>query len=228
MPSMNIAVFGPHPDDQELAMGGTIARLASEGHVVTLVDLTDGEPTPMGDPVTRAREAAEAAAILGVPRISLGMRNRAIVDDLASRAAVAGAIRTLRADIVFAPHPVDAHPDHVAATSIIEAACFAAKFTKSDLPGEPHTVAHIFHYFATHLRSVPQPAFIVDTTGFANHKQRAILAYASQFIRNERNREIPKWVHAAGTYFGSRIGCESGEPFGSRQCIPLDIGALRV
>ncbi|MBM4101377.1 MAG: bacillithiol biosynthesis deacetylase BshB1 [Phycisphaerae bacterium] len=225
---MNIAVFGPHPDDQELGMGGTIARLAAEGHAVTLVDLSDGEPTPMGNPHTRAKEAAEAASILGVPRLALGLRNRAITDDLASRAVVAGAIRSLRADIVFAPHPIDAHPDHVAATNLIEAACFAAKFTKSDLPGEPHTVRHIFHYFATHLRAVPQPAFIVDTTGFAERKQRAILAYASQFVHNEQNRKIPEWVHAAGTYFGSRIGCESGEPFGSRQCIALDVGALRV
>jgi bacillithiol biosynthesis deacetylase BshB1 len=225
---MNIAVFGPHPDDQELAMGGTIARLAAEGHAVTLVDLSNGEPTPMGDPPTRAREAAEAASILGVPRIALGLPNRAIVHDLPSRAVVANTIRSLRADIVFAPHPIDAHPDHVAATSLIEAACFAAKFTKSDLQGEPHTVRHIFHYFATHLRAVPQPAFIVDTTGFSERKRHAILAYASQFVHNERNRKIPEWVHAAGTYFGSRIGRESGEPFGSRECIPLDIGALRV
>ena len=209
-------------------MGGTIARLAAEGHAVTLVDLSDGEPTPKGDPQTRAKEAAEAASILGVQRLALGLRNRAIMDDIASRHVVAGAIRTLRADIVFAPHPLDAHPDHVAATSLIEAACFAAKFTKSDLVGEAHTVRHIFHYFATHLRTVPQPAFIVDTTGFAERKQRAILAYASQFVQHEPNRRIPEWVHAAGTYFGSRIGCESGEPFASRQCIPLDVGALRV
>jgi len=209
-------------------MGGTIARLAAEGHAVTLVDLSDGEPTPMGSPTIRAKEAAEAASILGVPRLALGLRNRAIVNDLASRAVVAGAIRSLRADIVFAPHPTDAHPDHIAGTSLIEAACFAAKFTKSDLPGEPHTVRHVFHYFATHLRTVPQPTFIVDTTGFAERKQRAILAYASQFVHNEANRKVPEWVHAAGTYFGSRIGCESGEPFGSRQCIELDIGALRL
>jgi len=45
---MKIAVIGPHPDDQELAMGGTIALLAQQGHSVALVDATDGEPTPFG------------------------------------------------------------------------------------------------------------------------------------------------------------------------------------
>jgi LmbE family N-acetylglucosaminyl deacetylase len=53
---MNILVVGPHPDDQELGMGGTIARLAEQGHDVLLLDMTDGEPTPHGDPETRARE----------------------------------------------------------------------------------------------------------------------------------------------------------------------------
>ena len=60
----NILVVGPHPDDQELGMGGTIARLADQGHRVLLLDMTNGEPTPYGDPVTRAGEAKAAATIL--------------------------------------------------------------------------------------------------------------------------------------------------------------------
>lgn len=60
---MRIAVFGPHPDDQELGMGGTIARLAAAGHQVTLVDMTTGEPTPFGSPEIRSQEAAAAAKI---------------------------------------------------------------------------------------------------------------------------------------------------------------------
>ena len=47
---MNILVVGPHPDDQELGMGGTIARLAKQGHDILLLDMTNGEPTPHGDP----------------------------------------------------------------------------------------------------------------------------------------------------------------------------------
>ena len=44
----SILVIGPHPDDQELGMGGTIARLVSQKHHVHLVDMTNGEPTPLG------------------------------------------------------------------------------------------------------------------------------------------------------------------------------------
>ena len=73
-----ILVAGPHPDDQELGMGATIAKLASSGHEVLLLDVTNGEPTPFGDPETRAKEAAEAAEILGVERLLLGLPNREV------------------------------------------------------------------------------------------------------------------------------------------------------
>lgn len=68
-----ILVVGPHPDDQEAGMGATIAKLSSQGHDVLLLDMTNGEPTPLGDPVTRHAEAARAAEILGVQRRMLEM-----------------------------------------------------------------------------------------------------------------------------------------------------------
>lgn len=51
----SILVFGPHPDDQELGMGGTVAKLAGQGHSVHLVDMTNGEPTPYGSVEIRAK-----------------------------------------------------------------------------------------------------------------------------------------------------------------------------
>ena len=59
--AMQIVVVAPHPDDAELGMGGTIARLVDEGHQVLIVDMTDGEPTPKG---TREIRAAETASVL--------------------------------------------------------------------------------------------------------------------------------------------------------------------
>ncbi|MSR69033.1 MAG: bacillithiol biosynthesis deacetylase BshB1 [Phycisphaerales bacterium] len=223
---MRIAVFGPHPDDQELGMGGTIARLVAGGHEVTLVDMTNGEPTPHGTSEIRAREAAAAAAILGATRMQLGLINRELVPDLASRAVVASAIRALQPDIIFAPHPEDAHPDHIAACALIEAARFAAKYTKCELPGDPWHAPHLFHYYAIHLRSVPQPSVIADTSGHAQTKRSAILAYESQFVRNTKNTKVPDWIDAAGVYFGSRIGTDSAEPFFSRECVAIDFAQL--
>ena len=89
----NILVVGPHPDDQEIGMGGTIALLASQGHDVLLLDMTDGEPTPFGDPATRAKEAARASEILGaaspgsapIRRHLLGLPNRFVEHTIEAR-----------------------------------------------------------------------------------------------------------------------------------------------
>jgi len=210
---MRILVVGPHPDDQELGMGGTIARLVEQGHDVLLLDMTNGEPTPHGDPETRAREAEDAARILGARRRNLGLPNRFIEHTIAARHAVAGVIREEQVDIIFTPYFQDAHPDHVATTRIVEDARFDAKLTKIDLPGEPCHPQRLIYYFCTHLKIVPQPSFIFDTTGYQARRRESILAYESQFVIPEKNRPIVGWIDASAVFFGSRIGRESGEPF---------------
>lgn len=140
----NVIVIGPHPDDQEAGMGGTISLLASQGHRVLLLDMTDGEPTPLGDPATRAKEASAAARILSpkdpraypVERRCMGLPNRRVEHTLAARHAVAKAIREWQASVLFAPFFEDAHPDHRACTRIAEDARFDAKLSKMHLPGQ--------------------------------------------------------------------------------------------
>jgi N-acetylglucosamine malate deacetylase 1 len=233
---MNILVVGPHPDDQELGMGGTIARLASQGHNILLLDMTDGEPTPHGSPEIRAREAATAAVILKVKRRVLTLldgtrlRNRVVTPLIEARHAVAAVIREHQASIVFAPFFQDAHPDHIATTRIVEDARFDAKLTKTagapgfppgGIPGEPIYPKWFFYYYATHLRWVADPSFLIDISGFEETKRRAILAYQSQFVVNQNNRAVPDALDAAGKYFGSRIGTAAAEPFFTKEPIGL-------
>lgn len=222
--SLNILVVGPHPDDQEIGMGASIAKFVSQGHNVLLLDVTDGEPTPLGDVETRAREAAAASKILGAPRRLLGLPNRTVEHTIEARHAVAGVIREHRASIVFCPHPEDAHPDHRAVTRIVEDARFDAKLTKIDLPGEPIHPKWLFYYFCSHLRAPFTPNFCVDVTGFEAVKRRAVLAYESQFVRNARNADVVKWLDAALVYFGSRIGTAAAEPFYAKE--PIGVGGL--
>lgn len=232
--SLSILVVGPHPDDQELGMGGTIAKLAAEGHRVTLLDMTDGEPTPMGNPELRAKEAAAAAEALAavgggrIERINLGLKNRFVEHSIEARHAAAGVMRAVQAQVVFTPYFEDAHPDHIATTRIIEDARFDAKLTKLAMPGErggaPIYPKWLFYYYATHLRIVPNPSFLVDTTGFEQKKQNAILAYHSQFVANTKNAHVPGWVAAADRYFGSRIGTAAAEAFFTRE--PIGLGAF--
>ncbi len=146
----NILIIGPHPDDQELGMGGTVAKLADQEHNILLLDMTNGEPTPHGDPETRAKEAARAGEILNVQRCCIDLPNRAVEHTLEARHKVAGAIREHQAEIVFVPYFQDAHPDHVATTRIAEDARFDAKLTKIDLPGEPIYPKWLFYYYSMH------------------------------------------------------------------------------
>ena len=191
-------------------MGGSIARLASQGHRVHLLDMTNGEPTPLGTPERRAREAAAAAQILGVQRTLLGLPNRQVVHSLEARHKVAAVIRVHRPDWIFVPFPIDAHPDHVAVTRIGEDARFDAKLTKSDIPGEPWYPKRIIYYYATHLRINFQPTFCLDITAQMETKMAAVRAYESQMVAN--NSQVPEMVKTVNAYFGGRIGTAYAEP----------------
>ena len=192
-------------------MGGTIARLIEQGHRVHLVDMTSGEPTPLGSPEIRQRESAVAAKILGVGRTQVGLVNRQVKHDLASRHALAAVIRANKPDVLFLPYPVDAHPDHVAVTRIGEDARFDAKLTKTDIPGDPWHPRRIIYYFCTHLRMNFAPTFCIDITAQMDKKLAAMAAYESQFTWNKS--PVPEMVKTLCGYFGGRIGTAYAEPF---------------
>lgn len=222
----NILVVGPHPDDQELGMGGTIIRLAQQGHNVLLLDMTNGEPTPHGSPEQREKEWTEAARIMNVKRRLLGLKNREVEHSIAARHLVAGVIREHQASIVFLPFYEDAHPDHVATTRIVEDARFDAKLTKTDLPGEPIYPKWLIYYYATHLRWVANPSFCFDITEQMDAKEQAILAYESQFQIPAMNRKVVTWIRQMNGYMGSRIGATYAEPFFTKE--PIGLGSLEA
>ena len=207
----SILVFGPHPDDAELGMGGTILKLARQGHKLHIVDMTNGEPTPFGSVETRAKEAAAAAKVLGVERTLLGLSNREVVHSIENRHKVAAVIREHQADWLFVPYPIDAHPDHVAVTKICEDARFDAKLTKSSIPGDPYYPKRIIYYFCTHLRLNFTPNFCIDISDTIEQKIASVKCYESQFVGN--SAFVPDMVRTITAYFGSRIGTAFAEPF---------------
>jgi bacillithiol biosynthesis deacetylase BshB1 len=192
---------------------------------VGVLELTSGEPTPFGSLEKRAAETAAATKILGLDwRENLGLPNRSLEPTLEARHKLAGVIRQTRPKWLFAPYWVDAHPDHVAATQLVEAARFWAKLTKSDIPGEPWHPARIFNYYCVHLKQVAQPAFILDITPFWEQKLAAICCYHSQFIEG-RPTEPPTFVDQLrdeAAFWGKCIGRPYGEPFTSREPLGLE------
>lgn len=221
---LDALVIAPHPDDAELGAGGAILKMKADGWKVGVLDLTNGEPTPFGTPEIRAAETAAATQILELDwRQNLGLPNRSLEPTLEARHRLAAVIRQTKPKWLFAPYWEDAHPDHVAATQLIEAARFWAKLTKSDIPGEPHHPARIYNYYCVHLKLAPQPAFILDISNFWEKKLAAICCYQSQFVTG-RPADAPTFLDRLrdeAAYWGKTIGTQYGEPFTCREPIGL-------
>ena len=224
---LDALVVAPHPDDAELGMGGAILRLLAEGKRVGILDLTDGEPTPHGSPELRASETHAASKVLGITwRENLGLPNRSLEATLENRARLAEVFRRVQPRWLFAPYWIDAHPDHTAATQLVEGARFWSKLTKSELAGEPYHPERIYHYYCVHLKLAPQSAFVLDISDYWEQKLQAIACYESQFVTG-RPTEPPTFLQRLrdeAAYWGKAIGTRYGEPFASRE--PLGLSSL--
>ncbi len=224
MGSLDILVVAPHPDDAEIGVGGTLARSKSRGLTTGVIDLTSGEPTPHGSVEIRARETAAATNVLKLDwRDNLGLPNRSLEPTLAARRALAGVFRTTRPKIIFAPYWEDAHPDHLAASQLVDSARFWSKLSKSDLPGEPYWPPRVLYYFSIHLKIHPRPAFVADISDEIEIKMQAIGCYESQFVTGRPRESLTPLddLRDRARYWGWSIGVRYGEPFASREEIGL-------
>jgi len=221
---LDALVIAPHPDDAELGMGGTIVRLIAQGWTIGILDLTSGEPTPLGSLEIRARETAEATRALGLSwRRNLGLPNRSLEPTLLHRRELAAVFREARPRLLFAPFWEDAHPDHTAATKLVEDARFWSKLSRSDIPGEPFHPSRILYYFSVHLRIVERPSFLVDISDQVDAKLAATRAYRSQLVDNQPPGK-PGVIDAVvdrNRFWGNTVGVRHAEPFASREPIGL-------
>lgn len=227
---LDYLIVAAHPDDSELCLGGAILSLKARGQRVGVLDLTSGEPTPHGTEEIRRQETAAATQLLGLDwRGNLGLPNRSLQADLDARRGVAAVIREQRPRFLFAHYWEDAHPDHVAASALTDAARFWAKLTKTDIPGEPFFPQRIVYFYSFHLRLHCQPSFILNVSDFHEQKMQALACYQSQFVTG-RPTTPPTFfddVRARDRYWGWLIGAHYGEPFLCREPLGLDnLGAL--
>ena len=162
-----------------------------------------GDPRPRKRPPPRPCWGSTGGRTWGCPTAAWSRRSR-------PGPQLAGVFRRTRPRWIFAPYWIDAHPDHVAATQLIEAARFWSKLTKTDLPGEPHYPERIFYYYCVHLRLIPQPAFVLDISDYWEQKRAAIECYRSQFI--EGRPAEPPTLHRPLARPGGRLGLVDRRP----------------
>jgi LmbE family N-acetylglucosaminyl deacetylase len=130
---LDILAIAAHRDDVEQTCGGTLLKAAQRGQSTGILDLTQGEMGTRGTAEDRAREAADAAKILGVSwRRALDIPDGRVENTWENRLKVANVIRETRPRVIILPYWKGRHPDHYTASVLGYEACFLAGLGKLD------------------------------------------------------------------------------------------------
>lgn len=241
--SLDILAIAAHRDDVEQTCGGTLLKAAQRGQRTGILDLTQGEMGTRGTAEDRAREAADAAKILGVQwRRALDIPDGRVENTWDNRLKVAAAIREARPRVVILPYWNGRHPDHYTASILGYEACFLAGLAKLDPHSDtavgsealresrtdsrqdagatklaPHRPFKII--YATLYYDI-RPTFVVDISDQFEGKFASILAYTSQFSNQEAGKdlfpaheEIRTRIDAMARFYGMLGGVTHAEPF---------------
>lgn len=217
--SLDILAIAAHRDDVEQTCGGTLLRAAQRGQRTGILDLTQGEMGTRGTADDRAREASDAAAILGVQwRRALDIPDGRVENTWENRTKVAAIIRETRPRVLILPYWKGRHPDHYTASILGYEACFLAGLAKLPIsalaPHRPFKIVYATLYYDI------RPTFVVDISDQFEAKFASILAYKSQFTNQDAGKElfpaheeIRARVDAMARFYGMLGGVTHAEPF---------------
>ena len=233
-PAADVLAIAAHRDDVEQTCGGTLLRMASRGLRTAILDLTQGEAGTRGSAESRAREADEAAHLLGVGwRQALDLPDGAVENTLESRLKIVRVLRLLRPRVVILPYWRARHPDHAVVAALGYQACFlsglanaapAVRPTAPSAPDEPENAEAMphrpFKIVYASLYADVRPSFIVDITPFIEQRHAALMAYRSQYANQPAGgglfvpeEEIRERTFAEARHYGLLAGVRYGEPF---------------
>jgi bacillithiol biosynthesis deacetylase BshB1 len=224
MMKLDILAFAAHPDDIELAAGGTLLAHIALGKKVGIVDLTKGELGTRGNAELRLKEAAASAAIMGITiRENLGFRDGFFIKDEHHLLKAIEMIRKYQPDIVLCNSELDRHTDHAKAGDLIHEACFLSGLRKIETIHKGQTQEAwrpkaVYHYIQDYWT---KPDIIVDITPYFKTKLKCIKAFSSQFY--DPNSSEPEsaitgkdffdFLEGRALQFGRLIGAQYGEGF---------------
>ncbi len=219
---LDLLAFGPHPDDIEIGMGGTVAKQVALGHRVGLCDLTRGEMGSNGTPEQRVAEAEAAREVLGaVVRENLGWPDRRLGSSPDHERSAVELIRRLRPRTIAIPYWDDRHPDHVTSSRVLTEAVFSAGLRRYAPSTEPWRPEWLCYYF---INDGAAPSFVVDVSEHYPVKRRALECYGSQFrggadkattrINSPRFGQL---IESRDAQFGALVTVEFAEGFVVRE-----------
>ncbi len=216
---VDLLAFGPHPDDIEIGIGGTVAKHVTLGFRVGLCDLTAGEMGSNGTVNGRLVEAEAARGVLGAAwRTNLRLPDRAIGSDASHTRAIAGLIRRARPRVIALPYWSDRHPDHVAASQLLTEAVFSAGLRRYDADGDAWKAESSCYYF---INDWAPPSFVVDVSEQYDTKRRALACHVSQFqpgaagavATRLTSARFQQLIESRDAQFGAQTGVAFAEGF---------------
>ncbi|MGA3370521.1 MAG: bacillithiol biosynthesis deacetylase BshB1 [Terracidiphilus sp.] len=223
----DVLAIAAHRDDVEQTCGGTLLRMASRGLCSAILDLTQGEAGTRGSAEERAREADEAARLLGVGwREALDLPDGAVENTLENRIKIVRVLRLLRPRVVILPYWQARHPDHAAAAQLGYEACFLSGLAKVETGLPPHRPFKIVY---ASLYADVRPSFVVDIAPFMEQRHLSLMAYRSQYANHSAGgglfvpeEEIRERTFAEARHYGQLAGVRYGEPFVQKEVSLVD------
>lgn len=214
----DILAIAAHRDDIEQTCGGTLLRMRSLGLRTAILDLTQGESGTRGTAEDRAREAAEAARILGVAwRSALDIPDGRVENTWENRIKLVRILRQVRPRVVILPYWQARHPDHANSATLGYEACFLSGLAKVETGDPPHRPFKIIY---ASLYADVRPSFVVDITPFIEDRFRSLLAYRSQYADQSQGsslfvpqEQIRERTFSMARHYGLLGGVRYAEPF---------------
>ncbi len=218
LPPVDLLVFGPHPDDLEIGLGGVIALHAALGFRVGLCDLTRGELGSNGTPDEREAEAEAARVVLGAAwRTNLEWPDGGIDGRDGQITDVVRLMRTVRPRAVALPHANDRHPDHRAASEVLTNAIFKSGLRRFG-GGEPPAWRPdwLCYYF---INDADPASFAVDVSPYYEKKRQALACHHSQFAPSGPDSiatrltapQFRQMIESRDAHLGARAGVAFAE-----------------
>ena len=214
---VDLLVFGPHPDDLEIGLGGTIARHTAAGFSVGLCDLTAGEMGSNGTVEERKAEGEAAARVLGAAwRENLGWPDGGIEPSPALVRSAVECIRRHRPRAIAAPYWDDRHPDHRGASEALTQAAHKSGLRKYETESAPWRPEWVCYYF---INNTGTPSFVVDVSEDYGRKRQALECFGTQFAPTgpdavQTRLSSPAFqqlIESRDAFFGAQIGVAFAE-----------------
>lgn len=220
---VDLLAIAAHPDDVELAIGGTMLVAKALGYRTAIVDLTRGELSSRGDLVTRAAETDRASELLGLAhRENLDLPDGGVRDTHEAREKLVDAVRRLRPRVMLAPWKEDLHADHAGAGLLVERSWYLggvgkfAQRTEGAQPIEPHR-PRLLGFYMCHTPFVSSA--VIDVTSVWSQKVDVMRCYSSQFgdgnsgpATKISQPHFMAGIEGRAREHGLLAGCEFGEP----------------